>query len=72
MERHREQEIIGYLEKIGLEHSNLYQHKNGAFCVESLFKTIAFVEGNFKRNLTVSLKDVITLCECYIQKIDEN
>jgi hypothetical protein len=71
MERKKEQEIRCFLEKIGLDYSDIHQHTNSAFCVESLFKTTAFVEGDFKRNLIVSLKDVIMLCELYIQKIEE-
>lgn len=73
MERQKEQEVREYLEKIGLQYSAIEQDEgSGEYYIGSLFKTIAFIGGDFKWNLKCSLKDVISLLEDYIQKIDEN
>jgi len=73
MERKQEKEIRDYLEKIGLQYSAIEQDEgSGKYYIGSLFKTIAFIEGDFKWNLKCSLKDVISLLEDYIRKIDEN
>ena len=72
MERQKEQEIRDLLEKFGLGSSSIHQDKQGKFYVGSLFQTVTFIEGDFKHNLRNSLKDMIVLCEDYIQKIDED
>ena len=73
MERQKEQEIRDYLEKIGLEYSSLNYDAHGrGLQIGTLFSIVAYAERNFKLHLKESLKDLIDLCEDYIQKIDEN
>lgn len=71
MERQKEQEIRDYLEKIGLQYGLIHQDENSVPYVGLLFQTIAYITGNFKLQVKDSLKDLISLCEDYIQKIDE-
>jgi hypothetical protein len=71
MERQKEQEIIDFLKKIGLNYSIYAQNKEGKEVITSSFTVITFTEGNFKSNLKDSLRDLTILCDDYIKKIDE-
>lgn len=72
MERQKEQEIRDYLDKIGLQYGCIHQNEDGIPYVGLVFQTIAYMTGDCKRQLKDSLKDLISLCEDYILKIDEN
>jgi len=72
MERKKEQEIRDYLDKIGLQYGSIHQNDDGMPYIGLLFQTIAYITGDFKLQLKDSLKDLISLCEDYTQKIDEN
>lgn len=71
MERKQEQKIRGYLDKVGLQYGLIHQNDDGIYYVGLLFQTIAYMTGDFKIQLQDSLKDLIHLCEDYIQKIEE-
>lgn len=72
MKEEHKQEIRDFLKKIGLEHSEFTKDDGGRTYIVTSFKIGTYIITNFKQNLKNSLKDLINLCESYIQKVDES
>ena len=71
MTRKQEQEIIEFLKKVGLQHSEFEQDEESRTYVVTSFKIGTYIITNFKQNLKSALKDLANLCESYITKIEE-